>query len=192
MNENPDNETTDHLDEEKTGKKKTGKKKSSKKKTGKRTTDKKTTDKKISKKKTDKKTSEKKTKALKTRKPRRTPQEIAEAEAAVGAIADAVHAIIKEAAPGLSPTSRWGHDWYAGTDLVVGVALHGDHVNLVVYNGEQVNDPENLMMGVGYNRSVRINRLEDIRKSPLMEIVRSAASADAAKQSQPTGQLKSV
>lgn len=172
MTDNNDNETTAPAAEKATGK---STKKTTKKKAKKKT------------KKTKKKTKKTKKKALSKKERAERAEQKEKQAAAVQAIADALHAIIKEAAPRLTPTMMWGHQFYAGTAPVVGVALHDDHVNLVVYNGDEVQDPEGLMRGVGYNRSVRVDRLDGIPKSALAEIIRTSASADAAKKADESG-----
>jgi hypothetical protein len=89
-----------------------------------------------------------------------------------------LHGLIRKSAPTLKLVSKWGQHMYEGRSLVVGVAKHKAHVNLVFFNAATLPDPERLLEGGGRNRSIRLVFPDEIPTRALVDMVKAAFKAD--------------
>jgi hypothetical protein len=99
--------------------------------------------------------------------------------AAVSDIQKLVIAAVKQIGPHLRVERKWGHDWFAGTDLICGVFAFKQHVDIEFWRGTTLPDPSGLLEGTGKNmRNVKVHTLEDARAPALLTLLRAAIELD--------------
>src|SRR5580658_7647591 len=86
---------------------------------------------------------------------------------------------LKMAAPQLRIERKWGHDWFAGTDLVCAVSAYKQHVDIEFWRGSTIPDPTGLLEGTGKAlRHVKVHTLEDAESPALRALIHAAVLLD--------------
>lgn len=93
-------------------------------------------------------------------------------------LVNSIRRIIREAAPELEETIKWGQPCYVhGGANVCYLAPTADRVNFGFFRGADLDDPEHLLEGTGKKlRHVKVWLGKDLRKDALKTLVRRAAS----------------
>jgi hypothetical protein len=92
-----------------------------------------------------------------------------------------VQQVVQEVGPHLRLERKWGHDWYAGTDLVCGVFAFKEHVDIEFWRGTTLPDPAGLLEGTGKNmRNVKVHTVDDAMAPALRTLLRAAVALDEA------------
>src|SRR5271155_597151 len=90
-----------------------------------------------------------------------------------------VNHAVKDVGPRLRFEPKWGHEWYAGTDLVCGVFAFKQHVDIEFWRGSTLPDPSGLLEGTGTNlRHVKVHTLADAQAPALRALFRAAVTLD--------------
>ena len=90
---------------------------------------------------------------------------------------NSLRSLIKEAAPELTESLKWGYPSYSGKTNVCYLAAQKNHLNLGFYNGSQLPDPEKLLEGTGAQmRHIKIRKGADIKQNPFREMIKAAAT----------------
>jgi hypothetical protein len=101
--------------------------------------------------------------------------------AEVSDIQNIVIAAVREVGPHLRVERKWGHDWFAGTDLICGIFAFKRHVDIEFWRGTTLPDPSGLLEGTGKNmRNVKVHTVVDARAPALRALLRAAIALDEA------------
>jgi len=91
-------------------------------------------------------------------------------------IARSLRAIVRQTAPDLSETIKWGYPCYLGKGNVCSIIPYRDHVNLAFFRGAELDDPDGLLEGTGKAmRHVKVCSVGDSRERALAALVRAAS-----------------
>jgi len=95
------------------------------------------------------------------------------------AIVRRLRAAIREVAPDLEESVKWGAPVYGrGSRNLLSLIPHRAHVNLQVFNGAAAPDPEGLLEGTGKGlRHVKCRTLADAERPGLRALMLEAAKA---------------
>ena len=86
-------------------------------------------------------------------------------------------ALIRESAPDLVPSLKWGHLTYHARRNACSIVTHGQHVNLQVWGGAGLRDPRRLLQGTGQDmRHIRFVVGARFNCSAVVAIVKQAAA----------------
>jgi len=97
-----------------------------------------------------------------------------------------VNHVMKEVGPHLRLERKWGHEWYAGTDLVCGVFAFKQHVDIEFWRGTMLSDPSGLLVGTGTNlRHVKVHTLIEAQAPALRALLRAAVTLDEGEPKRP-------
>lgn len=89
--------------------------------------------------------------------------------------------LVRKAAPDLTPSLKWGNLTYHHTKNVCSLVAHQQHVNLQLWAGAALPDPDGLLVGTGKQmRHVKLPVGQPFRRRSLTAIVRAAAAASRA------------
>jgi hypothetical protein len=90
-------------------------------------------------------------------------------------------ALISKAAPDLVPSLKWGNLTYHHDRNVCSLIAHKTHVNLQVWGGASLDDPEGLLVGSGKSmRHVEVALGRTFSRRAVSAIVRAADRASRA------------
>jgi hypothetical protein len=95
------------------------------------------------------------------------------------AVVVALRALLREAAPGLEESVKWGKPVYGwGTMNMLSIIAHKGHVNLQVFNGAHLDDPDGLLEGTGKGlRHVKCRTVEDVMQPGVRRLVEQSLRA---------------
>ena len=94
-------------------------------------------------------------------------------------IARILRKLIRTTAKSLHETTKWGYPCYVGKGKVCSIMPYPDHVNLALFQGAKLDDPDGLLEGTGKGmRHVKIWSAKDIHKRAVTDLIRSAVSLD--------------
>lgn len=86
--------------------------------------------------------------------------------------------LVRQAAPDLEPSLKWGNLTYSHTHNVCSIIAHRRHVNLQLWGGATIPDPEGLLAGTGARmRHVKLTAGVRFSKRAVASLVRAAAKA---------------
>jgi hypothetical protein len=92
-------------------------------------------------------------------------------------IAHSLRALIRQAAPGLAESIKWGNACYSNGGNVCSIIPYQSHVNLAFFRGAELDDPEGLLEGTGKAmRHVTVRSVGNIRGDSIAALVRAALS----------------
>jgi hypothetical protein len=85
----------------------------------------------------------------------------------------ALRALVREAAPGLQESVKWGKPVYGrGTANLLSLIAHKSHVNLQLFNGATLPDPDGLLEGTGKGlRHVKCRSVDDVARPGVRALV---------------------
>jgi hypothetical protein len=87
---------------------------------------------------------------------------------------------VKMAGPQLRIERKWGHDWFAGTDLICAVSAYKQHVDIEFWRGSTIPDPTGLLEGTGKAlRHVKVHTRADAESPALRALLHAAILLDA-------------
>lgn len=87
-------------------------------------------------------------------------------------------ALIHEAAPDLVASLKWGNLTYHDTRNACALVNHARHVNLQVWGGTRLADPEHLLQGTGDDmRHMKFVARQKFNRDAVIAIVHQAAAA---------------
>ena len=90
-------------------------------------------------------------------------------------IAQALRALILQAAPGIAESIKWNTPNYAMGGNVCYLAANKGHVNLGFFNGAGLANPDGLIEGTGEKmRHIKVRKPEDIRPEVFAGLVQEA------------------
>jgi hypothetical protein len=90
-----------------------------------------------------------------------------------------VQRTLEAVGPQLRLERKWGHDWYAGIDLVCGVFAFKEHVDIEFWRGTTLPDPSGLLEGTGKTlRHVKVLTPADAQAPALRALLRAAVALD--------------
>ena len=93
----------------------------------------------------------------------------------------ALDALVRTAAPGLTPSLKWGNLTYSNTANVCALVAHKQYVNLQVWAGATIADPNCLLKGTGKQmRHIELAPGKSLNRRAVAAIVRAAAKASRA------------
>ena len=100
---------------------------------------------------------------------------LAKFEPEPGVLAKEVRQVIIETLPELDEVVKWGHLVYEGDRKICSIMVHKKHVNLQIWRGSEIEDPENILEGEGKSmRHVKVHSLEEIKKDYFKILLRHA------------------
>ena len=95
------------------------------------------------------------------------------------AIATELHKVIRQVAGDLDETIKWGWPCYVGSSNVCSIIAYRDHVNLALFRGAELADPDGLLEGTGKAmRHVKVTNVKTLRKRAISNLIRTAAALD--------------
>ena len=104
---------------------------------------------------------------------------LARVEPALRDLIREVRRTILDAVPGMEETVKWGSLTYEMKGIVCSIVMHKGHVNLQLWRGAELADPDGLLEGTGKSmRHVKIGSPGDIKRGPVRALVKQAARLD--------------
>ena len=95
-------------------------------------------------------------------------------------IARTLREIVRNTAPRLTETIKWGYPCYVGAGNVCSIIPYPDHVNLAFFRGTELADPDRLLEGTGKGmRHVKVWSANDIPRQSVAALILAAASLEA-------------
>jgi hypothetical protein len=92
----------------------------------------------------------------------------------------AVRDLIVDELPEVQESLKWGMLHYRCGDHLAYLEGRGDHVNLGLFHGAELPDPDGLLVGSGDRlRRVTLRALDDLREAPLRALLRAARVREA-------------
>jgi len=86
-------------------------------------------------------------------------------------------ALIRGAAPDLVPSVKWGNLTYHGERNACALVDHREHVNLQVWGGAGLRDPQRLLQGTGKRmRHIPFDAVGSYNQSAVVAIIKQAAA----------------
>lgn len=105
---------------------------------------------------------------------------IAGLSAEQAAIVQALHAVVKKAAPKAEEAIKWAQPVYSHNGPMIFIKAHSKHVNIGFWRGAQMKDAKGLLTGDGDRmRHVKVGALKEINKAALADFVKQAAALNA-------------
>lgn len=105
---------------------------------------------------------------------------IASLSAEQAAIVQALHAIVKKAAPKTEEAIKWAQPVYSHNGPMIFIKAHSKHVNFGFWRGAQMKDAKGLLTGDGDRmRHIKITALKDVNKTALADFVKQAVALNA-------------
>ncbi|HYF54955.1 MAG TPA: DUF1801 domain-containing protein [Salinarimonas sp.] len=94
----------------------------------------------------------------------------------------ALRSVVREAAPDLDESVKWGKPVYGrGTANLLSIIAHRTHVNLQLFNGATLPDPEGLLEGIGKGlRHVKCRTIADVARPGVRTLIERCAAASPA------------
>ncbi len=93
----------------------------------------------------------------------------------------AVDTLVRNAAPALSPSLKWGNLTYHHTANVCALVAHKQYVNLQVWGGVTIADPYGFLKGTGKQmRHLKLVAGNPLNRRAIAAIVHAAAEASLA------------
>ena len=92
-------------------------------------------------------------------------------------ILEALRQLIKQTAPELTESLKWGYPSYSDKTNVIYLAAQSKHVNLGFYQGGSLSDSNKLLEGTGAQmRHIKIRKPQDIKAEAFQELIRTAVA----------------
>ncbi len=92
------------------------------------------------------------------------------------AVVRMIDAIVRKTVPDAEVKLKWGHPAYHDGKIFCAIAAHSGHVNLQIWGGAELADPQRLLVGTGRQmRHIRFEPGEPVRRAAITAIVRAAA-----------------
>ena len=83
--------------------------------------------------------------------------------------------IVLDAGDRLQEQIKWGAPTFVGTKNVCNLICHKDHVNLQLFEGARLEDPEGVLEGTGKSmRHIKFRTRDDVRRPLIERLVRQA------------------
>ena len=96
------------------------------------------------------------------------------------AIARTLRDLVRQSASTLRESIKWGCPCYAGKGNVCSIMSYADHVNLALFRGAELADPDRLLEGTGKAmRHVKFRSVKDIRKRAVAALIGAATVLDS-------------
>lgn len=90
-------------------------------------------------------------------------------------IALRIREIIAGTGAGLEEGIKWGHPTYYDRENICSIIPHRDHVNLQLFHGSGLDDPENILEGTGKRmRHIKITNIDKIYEEAIRSFVRQS------------------
>ena len=88
--------------------------------------------------------------------------------------------LIMRAVPALRSSIKWGNLTYRYHQNICAIVSHKYYINLQFWNGNHLNDPQNLLTGTGKNmRHIRISNIDDLEPEYIVQLVRQAVDLES-------------
>jgi hypothetical protein len=95
-------------------------------------------------------------------------------------IVQALHALVKKAAPKAEEAIKWAQPVYSSNGPMIFIKAHSKHVNFGFWRGAQLKDTKNLLTGDGDRmRHVKVTALKEINKTAFTDLVKQALALNA-------------
>lgn len=79
-------------------------------------------------------------------------------------LAKSVRQVILTTLPELNEFIKWGHLVYESERMICSIMVHKKHVNLQIWQGAKLDDPEKMLEGNGKSmRHVKVHSLEEMK-----------------------------
>ena len=94
----------------------------------------------------------------------------------------ALRSVVRDAGPDLDESVKWGKPVYGrGTANLLSIIAHRTHVNLQLFNGATLPDPEGLLEGTGKGlRHVKCRTIADVARPGVRALIERCAAASPA------------
>lgn len=87
-----------------------------------------------------------------------------------------VRQVILKALPKLDEVVKWGHLVYEGDRMICSIMVHKKHINLQIWRGAEIDDPEGFLEGGGKSmRHVKIHSEEEIKEDYFKMLLKQAS-----------------
>jgi hypothetical protein len=91
-------------------------------------------------------------------------------------LAKGMRQVILSTLDGLDEVVKWGHLVYEKDRMVCSIMVLKHHVNLQIWRGAELNDPENILIGEGKSmKHVKIESPEDFKRDYIRTLLKQAA-----------------
>ena len=85
--------------------------------------------------------------------------------------------LIKQTAPELTESLKWGYPTYSDKTNVIYLAAQKKHINFGFYQGGSLADPDKLLEGTGAQmRHIKVRKTEDIKPELFQKLIREAVA----------------
>jgi hypothetical protein len=90
-------------------------------------------------------------------------------------LAKSLRKVILEAHPEYNEVVKWGHLVYETDRKIVSIMVYKKHVNFMLWRGNELDDPENLLLGDGKEmRHVKVSSPDDMKSEYFQFLLKQA------------------
>jgi len=99
-----------------------------------------------------------------------------------GDIVKQLRMTIKQAASEVPEVVKWGWPWYELNAPIAFIIVAGDHINLQLYRGNELESGKVKLEGTGKSiRHVKIFKAAELKAMPIADLIRESVVLDAAR-----------
>ena len=96
-------------------------------------------------------------------------------EPASAELAESLRTVILDAHPEYDEVVKWGHLVYEKDRKIVSIMVYKKHVNFMLWRGNELDDPENLLLGDGKEmRHVKVSSPDDMKNEYFQFLLKQA------------------
>lgn len=90
-------------------------------------------------------------------------------------LAKNVRQLILDTMPQLNEVVKWGHLVYEGDRKICSIMVHKEHVNLQIWRGAELDDPDSILEGDGkLMRHVKVHSPEEMKEDYVKFLLKQA------------------
>lgn len=87
-----------------------------------------------------------------------------------------LHNLITEALPSCQSSIKWGNLTYHDNQNICALVTHKHHINLQLWNGANLEDPQNILEGTGKRmRHIKIRNWDKLNYKYVIKLLKQAA-----------------
>jgi hypothetical protein len=94
-------------------------------------------------------------------------------------LAKEMRQVILDTLPELDEVIKWGHLVYEGDRKICSIMVHKKHINLQIWRGNEIEDPQSLLEGEGKSmRHVKVHTPEEMKGDYFQFLLKQAGNLD--------------
>jgi hypothetical protein len=96
-----------------------------------------------------------------------------------GELAKSMRQVILDSFPDLDEVVKWGHLVYEKDRKICSIMVHKNHINLQIWRGAELDDPESMLQGEGKSmKHVKVHSPDEMKEDYFKHLLTQAANLD--------------